>query len=245
MRWSAIWTRVVAVFDVLTFSTTPHDGTAGQMPLIERPAAAESLGEKPFQQPRGPIFKPPSGEPADAEFVCEYPKMTGYKFCSTASDRGCWLQAPGKPRIGIETDYENERLAPVGVTRKYFLNLTDAEISPDGTLMKAAKLFNGTYPGPWIQACWGDTLEITVLNSLSTNGTTIHWHGIRQLDTVAMDGVNGVTQCPIAPGSSFTYRFKALQYGSSWYHSHYALQYADGLVGPYVPATSGKQSRSS
>ena len=47
-----------------------------------------------------------------------------------------------------------------------------------------------------------------------------------------MDGVNGVTQCPIAPGHNFTYRFRARQYGTSWYHSHYSLQYGDGLVGP-------------
>ena len=49
-----------------------------------------------------------------------------------------------------------------------------------------------------------------------------------------MDGVNGVTQCPIAPGDSFTYSWKAQQYGSSWYHSHYSVQYADGAVGPMV-----------
>lgn len=47
-----------------------------------------------------------------------------------------------------------------------------------------------------------------------------------------MDGVNGVTQCPIAPGQDFTYKFNVTQYGSSWYHSHYSLQYADGLLGP-------------
>jgi FtsP/CotA-like multicopper oxidase with cupredoxin domain len=47
-----------------------------------------------------------------------------------------------------------------------------------------------------------------------------------------MDGVNGVTQCPIAPGDSFNYVFKTTQYGTSWYHSHYSVQYADGLQGP-------------
>lgn len=47
-----------------------------------------------------------------------------------------------------------------------------------------------------------------------------------------MDGVNAVTQCPIAPGDSFTYRFRAMQYGTTWYHSHYSLQYGDGMVGP-------------
>ena len=47
-----------------------------------------------------------------------------------------------------------------------------------------------------------------------------------------MDGVNGITQCPIAPGDYFVYKFKVTQYGSSWYHSHYSVQYADGAVGP-------------
>lgn len=48
------------------------------------------------------------------------------------------------------------------------------------------------------------------------------------------DGVPGVTQCPIAPGDSLTYRFPATQYGSTWYHSHFSLQYADGLLGPLI-----------
>ena len=47
-----------------------------------------------------------------------------------------------------------------------------------------------------------------------------------------MDGVNGVSQCPIAPNDYFVYEFKATQYGSSWYHSHYSVQYADGALGP-------------
>lgn len=57
---------------------------------------------------------------------------------------------------------------------------------------------------------------------------------MRQLNTNQMDGVNGITQCPIAPGDTFTYRFRATQYGHSWYHSHYSMQYADGVVGPLV-----------
>lgn len=49
-----------------------------------------------------------------------------------------------------------------------------------------------------------------------------------------MDGVNGVTQCPIAPKDNMTYIFNTTQYGSSWYHSHYSVQYSDGLQGPLV-----------
>lgn len=75
-------------------------------------------------------------------------------------------------------------------------------------------------------------LEITVKNKLHYNGTTVHWHGIRQLNSFESDGVNAITQCPIATGDHFVYRFKALQYGTTWYHSHYSLQYSDGLLGP-------------
>jgi FtsP/CotA-like multicopper oxidase with cupredoxin domain len=33
---------------------------------------------------------------------------------------------------------------------------------------------------------------------------------------------------------SFTYRWRAVSYGTTWYHSHFTLQYSDGLVGPIV-----------
>lgn len=61
---------------------------------------------------------------------------------------------------------------------------------------------------------------------------TYEHQGIRQLKTTHMDGVNGVTQCPIAPGDYFVYNFTLQQYGSSWYHSHYSVQYADGQRDP-------------
>lgn len=94
---------------------------------------------------------------------------------------------------------------------------------------------------PWIEACWGDWLEITVENHLKHNGTTIHWHGARLLNSFEHDGVNAISQCPIAPGDHYTYKFRVTQYGTSWYHSHYSLQYADGLAGPmtfYGPSSA-------
>ena len=56
--------------------------------------------------------------------------------------------------------------------------------------------------------------------------------GIRQLNSTQMDGVNGVTQCALAPDDTFVYDFQITQYGSSWYHSHFSVQYADGAAGP-------------
>lgn len=77
-------------------------------------------------------------------------------------------------------------------------------------------------------------MVVHVTNNIPDNGTTIHWHGVRQLNSVGQDGVPGVTQCPIAPNEELTYNFKITQYGSTWYHSHFTLQYADGLYGGLV-----------
>lgn len=48
--------------------------------------------------------------------------------------------------------------------------------------------------------------SVTVHNRITgpEEGTTIHWHGQLQRGTPWMDGVPSVTQCPIAPGSTFT-----------------------------------------
>lgn len=55
---------------------------------------------------------------------------------------------------------------------------------------------------------------------------------MRLLNSFQYDGVNAISQCPIAPNDQFTYKFKVTQYGTSWYHSHYSAQYPDGLAGP-------------
>ena len=88
---------------------------------------------------------------------------------------------------------------------------------------------------------WGDILSITVKNSMTGNGTSVHWHGIRQLNTNTMDGVGGITECPLAPGDTKTYTFHCTQFGSTWYHSHYSAQYGDGAFGTIIingPASS-------
>ncbi len=66
---------------------------------------------------------------------------------------------------------------------------------------------------------------------MQNNGTGIHFHGVRQNYTNQMDGVPSITQCPVAPGDSFTYTWRATQYGSSWYHSHFYVQAWDGIFG--------------
>lgn len=109
-------------------------------------------------------------------------------------------------------------------------NITAA---PDG-VERVVLSVNGTVPGPTIEADWGDTVVVHVKNSLTTNGTTIHFHGMRQNHTNQMDGVASITQCPSAPEDTYTYTWRATQYGSSFYHSHYSLQAWDGVFGGIV-----------
>ncbi|KAK7963907.1 multicopper oxidase [Apiospora saccharicola] len=78
----------------------------------------------------------------------------------------------------------------------------------------------------------GDRVIVHVSISLRNESTGIHWHGIQQVGTNQMDGPVGVTQCPIPPGSRFTYNFPVTQAGTYWWHAHIEGQIADGLRGP-------------
>ena len=160
-----------------------------------------------------------------------------------ATNRACWGQ------FNINTDYEavtppfkNIRRVsrsnqgywwPQSADNSQFnLEITNVTnyIGPDG-VAKPAMLINGVFPPPPIIADWGDLLQITVHNKLTDNGTSIHWHGLRQFHSNEQDGANGVTECPIPPGASKTYEFLAQQYGTTWYHSHFTAQYGNGIVG--------------
>ena len=173
-------------------------------------------------------------QPPNSSITCQYP--TGYQYCGTTSNRTCWLKKTGNiagaSGYDINTDYE--KVWPTGVVREYWLNIAETPIGPDGYLKPVGLVINNTYPGPVLEACWGDTFKIHVTNRISTEGSTIHWHGIRQFNTTQMDGTNGVTQCPIAQNDTFTYQFLAQQYGHTWYHSHYQTQYSDGVQGGLV-----------
>ncbi|KAJ4903261.1 Laccase-3 [Raphanus sativus] len=79
---------------------------------------------------------------------------------------------------------------------------------------------NGQFPGPTLEVRNGDSLAITVINRARYN-ISIHWHGIRQLRNPWADGPEYITQCPIRPGQSYTYRFTIEdQEGTLWWHAH-------------------------
>ena len=79
-----------------------------------------------------------------------------------------------------------------GVTRFYNFTISRGVLSPDG-VNRSMLLVNGQFPGPMIEANWGDTINVTVNNAIEsaiedgipydTEGTALHWHGLLQKET--------------------------------------------------------------
>ncbi|KAM5583882.1 laccase-17-like [Rosa sericea] len=85
---------------------------------------------------------------------------------------------------------------------------------------KSIVTINGQFPGPRIVAREGDRLLIKVVNHVQSN-ISIHWHGIRQLQTGWADGPAYITQCPVQIGNSYVYNFTIVgQRGTLWWHAH-------------------------
>jgi len=93
--------------------------------------------------------------------------------------------------------------------------------------------YNGTSPGPTIEAVEGDRVRLIVTNKLPEH-TTIHWHGL--ILPNGMDGVGGLTQPQIAPGETFVYEFTLRQSGTFMYHPHAdeMVQMAMGSMGIFI-----------
>ncbi|KAJ3294528.1 hypothetical protein HDU79_010835 [Rhizoclosmatium sp. JEL0117] len=126
--------------------------------------------------------------------------------------------------------------APIADTlpeTKYFtMNITQKIINTDGVdklMLVANNQLDYT-----IEVNKGDQVIVTANNHLNVS-TSIHWHGMYQVDTPWMDGAGMVTQCLIKSGGSMVYNFSTSdQVGTYWWHAHYASQYTDGLRGPFI-----------
>jgi FtsP/CotA-like multicopper oxidase with cupredoxin domain len=93
--------------------------------------------------------------------------------------------------------------------------------------------YNGSSPGPTIEAVEGDRVRLFVENRLPEH-TTIHWHGI--LLPAGMDGVGGLNQPQIKPGETYVYEFTLRQHGTHMYHPHAdeMVQMAMGMMGFFI-----------
>lgn len=114
---------------------------------------------------------------------------------------------------------------------EYELTIAETKLSPAGQMRKALTI-NGGIPGPTLRFREGDVAKIKVHNTLKSDETSIHWHGL--LVPNAQDGVPYLTTPPIKAGTTFEYEFPLKHPGTYWYHSHTGLQEQRGVYGSIV-----------
>lgn len=158
-------------------------------------------------------------------------------------------QTENRPGLGIATEPPRDRRygytpvrTPNGWTLPYRMNngvkefhLVAEEIEHEFAPGSRAICwgYNGTTPGPTIEAVEGDRVRLFVTNRLPEH-TTIHWHGL--LLPSGMDGVGGLTQPHIKPGETYVYEFTLRQQGTHMYHPHAdeMVQMAMGMMGLFI-----------
>ncbi|PVH95647.1 Ferroxidase [Periconia macrospinosa] len=118
-------------------------------------------------------------------------------------------------------------------TVRYDFDIGWVTAAPDG-FARPVQAVNGQWPLPIIEANVNDTIIVKIHNSLGNESTSLHFHAQYQFGTGTADGPVGVTQCPVYPGQSYTYKFKAWPPGTHWYHSHAEGAYPDGLRGKMI-----------
>ncbi|KAL9620603.1 MAG: hypothetical protein Q9160_004857 [Pyrenula sp. 1 TL-2023] len=218
--------------------TWPGSPTSGQVNPNPEPSAPFSRGGPAASKYHGPAFLR-VGESGLAPSLSQH-ETNGDSTLGTLDQP--YLPVEGlnnspnrSPQLLRRADPDKAcgTLPETGVTRTYDFRVSYQTISPDG-VKKNGLVINEAFPGPLIEANWGDWIQVQVTNLLPDEGTSIHWHGLLQANTMFYDGVPSVSQCPIAPGRSLTYLFRADIFGSTWYHSHYSAQYAGGALGPLV-----------
>ncbi|KAJ7980606.1 L-ascorbate oxidase-like [Quillaja saponaria] len=108
-------------------------------------------------------------------------------------------------------------------------NVTYGTISPLGVPQQGI-LINGGFPGPNINSTSNNNIVINVFNNLD-EPFLLTWSGIQHRKNSWQDGVLG-TNCPIAPGTNFTYHFQVKdQIGSYFYYPTTATHRAAGGFG--------------
>ncbi|MBN8611552.1 MAG: copper oxidase [Deltaproteobacteria bacterium] len=141
--------------------------------------------------------------------------------------------APGGQPSVVTPNGSTLPLRTVGAVRVGHLvaHEIDHEFAPG--LRVRAWGYNGSTPGPTIEANEGERLRLYVTNRLR-EPTTIHWHGVVLPN--GMDGVSALNQPPIPPGETWTYEFDLRHPGTFMYHSHFdeMTQIALGCVGMFI-----------
>ncbi|KAH8199806.1 hypothetical protein TruAng_006029 [Truncatella angustata] len=159
----------------------------------------------------------------------------------SANNPSCWGE------YSLSTNWYDE--APdTGVVREFWWEITETTLAPDG-FARPVQTINGTIPGPQITADWGDTIVVHVKNSVSNNGSSIHWHGIRQI--TVQPGITRILVCKLerngvfggvvinGPASAPYDVDKGTLLLSDWYHKTADALYQQAQTAGPPPAQNG------
>jgi len=122
------------------------------------------------------------------------------------------------------------------------VNLTASALAWDpgtGVPLEGGMAFNGSVPGPVLEATLGDRVTVHFTNDTSIE-MSLHWHGLRV--TPEMDGIQQMMGDPIEPGESFDYTFTLQDAGFYWFHTHMdtATTIEAGLYAPIIVHAPGE-----
>lgn len=130
-----------------------------------------------------------SASPLRAERMDASSALEKRQSCTNGpTSRNCWSNG-----FNSSTDMYTTWPNTGNIVRKT-LTVTNTTCNPDGSRQRTCLLINNSMPGPTIIGNWGDIFEITVRNQMQNNGTSFHWHGLRQLNSNTEDGVSTFTQ---------------------------------------------------
>ncbi|KAJ1414063.1 Multicopper oxidase, type 1 [Sesbania bispinosa] len=111
----------------------------------------------------------------------------------------------------------------------YTWNVTYGTISPMG-IPQQVILINGQFPGPEINSTSNNNVVVNIFNNLD-EPVLFTWSGIQHRKNSWQEGTLGA-QCPIAPGTNYTYHFQVKdQIGSYFYYPTTGLHRAAGGFG--------------
>ncbi len=146
---------------------------------------------------------------------------------------------PSDPAVELA---ERRRRPPGAPVREVLVTAAPVTLELAGRAVRTWA-YDGRVPGPEIRVRAGEVLRVPLANRLP-DPTSIHWHGIALRND--MDGVPGMTQQAIAPGTDFVYEYAVPDPGTYFYHPHVGTQLDRGLYAPLIvedPSEPGAYDR--